>query len=392
MSSPRRIVELDGLRGLAILLVLCVHFGSVIPAQSATEQFVNSLLSGGWCGVDLFFVLSGFLITGILIDTRQDSGCFRKFFVRRMLRIFPLYYGVLLAVFFIGPVWIPGLIDDHLRQSQASLWLYFSNLQTMVTGPESMRGHVVNFSHFWSLAIEEQFYLIWPFVVFRLSDKHLARLCTVLIATGIPIRLIASQVYGPFAPYYFTPCRLETLAAGALCACLIRSLSAVHIKKYAPRAFWAGMAGLALLYSARGGLRFNDPVVTIFGQTCLSVGFAGLLLLTCFSQGTRLGRLLSHSVLQALGKYSYGIYVFHGLLQVFLWSVKDLFLEFVPNYFLSVPLYVGCCGMVSFLLALVSWEYEKLFLNFKSYFDYDSATLPKGTNPQLPAEPAMVSN
>ncbi len=374
--SQRRIVELDGLRGLAILLVLLVHFGSILPAQAPAERWLQSLCAAGWSGVDLFFVLSGFLITGILLESRSDSGYFRKFFARRILRIFPLYYGVLFAVFVMAPVWLPGIIDDRLWASQWSLWFYVSNLQVLDAGPESMRGTIVNFAHFWSLAIEEQFYLVWPFVVYCLTPRRLTRVCLVLILTGIPIRLWALQTYGPYAPYYLTPCRLETLAWGAMCAVAVRNYSAVALQHIAQRGFYVGGTGILILFLWRGGLRFNDPVATILGQTAFAMCFSGLLIITLNSHQTQLGAWLRWPLLQTLGKYSYGIYVFHGLLQVFLWSFADRLTTAAPNYFVALISYVTLCGGASYLLARISWEYEKIFLNLKPYFDYDFQTTP----------------
>src|SRR5947209_10880356 len=134
-----RIPELDGIRGIAILMVLMVHFGSAPGLPSA----VGAVVEFGWAGVDLFFVLSGFLITGILLSTRQHEGYFSTFYRNRTLRIFPIYYAFLLVALVLAPEW-----------KQVAYWLYLGHFMNASDQP------IKYMRHFWSLAIEEQFYLL----------------------------------------------------------------------------------------------------------------------------------------------------------------------------------------------------------------------------------------
>jgi peptidoglycan/LPS O-acetylase OafA/YrhL len=173
-SSPRsgfagHLPALDGVRGLAILLVLLYHFVAQTTATNRLEAAVNWALGYGFLGVDLFFVLSGFLITGILYDSRADPGYFRTFYMRRVLRIFPLYYAVLAVVFF-GVSLLPALRGSEiagLREHQAWAWLYGINVYLSIQG-----GWVLSYiEHFWSLAVEEHFYFIWPLVVWLLGAR-----------------------------------------------------------------------------------------------------------------------------------------------------------------------------------------------------------------------------
>jgi len=164
---------LDGLRGVAILLVLFLHFiiGQGVPAPSVlVDWWFIGIVRAGWMGVDLFFVLSGFLITGILLDTKGSRHYFRQFYTRRVLRIFPLYYGSLVLFLILLPTLFPD--DQVLHDLHADavwFWTYLYNVKVAAAGftPSSALGH------FWSLAVEEQFYLIWPIVVLCLGRRHL---------------------------------------------------------------------------------------------------------------------------------------------------------------------------------------------------------------------------
>src|SRR5258706_538487 len=188
------IPALDGLRGVAILLVLVLHFAPYAPGLQAPTVLLDRLylrVSGiGWTGVDLFFVLSGYLITGILYDTRGSKHYFRQFYARRFLRIFPLYY-VALALFLIILPW-PHSFDSVIRELRGDAvwyWTYLYNMRVAATGflPSSALGH------FWSLAVEEQFYLIWPIVVLWLGRKHLIVTCAVAVVAALACRLSMSS-------------------------------------------------------------------------------------------------------------------------------------------------------------------------------------------------------
>ena len=165
---------LDGVRGLAVLGVLLLHFIGNMQPQDALERALVTVTKYGSYGVELFFVLSGFLITGILYDARNKPHYFRNFYMRRLLRIFPLYYGVLALVFLVAPL-IPllqGPTLDYLVERQAWAWLYAVNIYIAKHGDWSLS----YLDHFWSLAIEEHFYLFWPLVVFLLARRP--RLCS----------------------------------------------------------------------------------------------------------------------------------------------------------------------------------------------------------------------
>src|SRR5262249_2453340 len=171
---------LDGVRGMAILLVLLFHFVGDMPPASAVERAIVDVTKYGALGVELFFVLSGFLITGILYDARSEPHYFRNFYMRRLLRIFPLYYGVLALLFFVIPL-IPvlrGPTLDYLIERQAWAWPYAVNIHIAKHGDWALP--YINL--FWSLAIEEHFYLFWPLLVFLLAGRPRALIGMSLVA------------------------------------------------------------------------------------------------------------------------------------------------------------------------------------------------------------------
>ena len=177
----KRLMSLDGLRGIAILAVIAEHTLRLFHPTSVLSRLWAAFQESSWAGVDLFFVLSGFLITGILLDSRHDKRYFLNFYARRTLRIFPLYYAVLVIAILIVPA-VMGFsklpeLYSRLVANQLWLWTYLQNF-AQASGPHALPG----FGHFWSLAVEEQFYWVWPLAVFLLPRRHLFRLCITLCA------------------------------------------------------------------------------------------------------------------------------------------------------------------------------------------------------------------
>ena len=364
-GPERHIPALDGIRGLAVLLVLVFHIFQFEPApQQTLLRLGYSATRFGQTGVDLFFVLSGFLITGILLDTKASARFFVNFYGRRTLRIFPLYYGVLVLFLLV----LPRVLSTPLP-GIGSVWLWtFSTNFALSAGHD---GGLVG--HFWTLAIEEQFYLVWPLVVYCLSRANLIRICVISLAAAAVLRVVVES-YG-MSSFMLTPCRIDTLLLGALLALAARSplgqkdwsASAVVV------AVAVAMVALPLCVTMSGSGSVWLPAVK---YPMIGVFYAALLVIGVSAHpGSLAGRLLNLGPLRSLGKYSYGIYVYHppiiiGTAHLFeraAWSSPAL--EAFGAWFLALK--IGLIFAASFAAAWLSWHlYEKRFLTLKRYFEY----------------------
>ncbi|NNM89221.1 MAG: acyltransferase, partial [Phycisphaerae bacterium] len=225
-SGRKHLPALDGLRGAAIFLVLLCHYRDEFGAFGRIGHALAHVFGWGWVGVDLFFVLSGFLITGILYDCKGQESYFKNFYARRFLRIFPLYYGFL-ALFLLGLIvyrfgfpqdFSGSAVGRALWRYQPWLWTYTFNFRCALHGNT---GLVV--SQFWTLSIEEQFYLFWPLTVFLLPRGKLIYACVGIGVGSLVLRLIAAGAgASAMAIYTATPFQLDALATGSLLAMLVR--------------------------------------------------------------------------------------------------------------------------------------------------------------------------
>src|ERR1700733_691121 len=223
-SRSYNIRALDGIRGLAIIFVMLFHFEGRVPACNVVIGSLKFICGFGWFGVDLFFALSGFLITGILLDTRQADNYFGAFYARRILRIFPLYYAVLTAVLVAAGLKHPRPNGVPLVADEKLYFLYLTNWLALWKGKwgPNMLGH------FWSLAVEEQFYLIWPFCVWWLIPRKLITMAIVASSVALLVRICWVAHSGPSqAIVMSTLTRMDSLLCGALGAALCRQPTAV---------------------------------------------------------------------------------------------------------------------------------------------------------------------
>jgi peptidoglycan/LPS O-acetylase OafA/YrhL len=365
IAARAHIPALDGLRGIAILLVI-PHNADTF-SQSATWLWPIALLAhAGWIGVQLFFVLSGFLITRNLLDTRHDSNYLRSFYVRRVLRIFPLYYLTLFVALVVLPQFVelrPGALASH--QHQIWLWTFLSNW----VQPYGIE--VSGFSHFWSLAVEEQFYLLWPFVVLFAAGSRLLWVCLVLVALAVLSRVLLMHADArPEMLYMFTNCRMDALALGAAAAVL--SFSPAYMQWIADNVRLLMLSVFTVVFTAAllsHSYAVYDPRTLIVGQTLLAGAFALLIVnIGSIAPGTFgywLRRLFEMRWLRIVGRYSFAMYVFHlPILTVFGDDIEE-FWAFTGS---SNPLLYALTAIaLSFLAGLISWHLiEKHFLRLKA--------------------------
>jgi peptidoglycan/LPS O-acetylase OafA/YrhL len=386
-ESRRHLPGLDGIRGLAILLVMLSHF-LVVGNNLGTGTPVARFLHSGYLGVDLFFVLSGFLITGILIDSKTSPSYFGTFYMRRALRIFPLYYGLLavswLTVVFITPEDRP-LLTGH--DSMAWYWLYASNIGMAVKGGWLASPTWVGLGHFWSLAVEEQFYLVWPLVVYLTPPRHLKRLCVVMVVSSPFVYMALPYLFGGGDPkdpvafdagnratYVSTLGRLGVLAAGGWLAIIWREPGAWPKIKHLlmPCAIVFGVV-LLLERTFFPGLAFMEPsLALLLGAAMVGLAAGG-------KNGPLRSDIFATPVLRWLGKYSYGIYVYHHALKPvwthFLWD--GWITRFVGTGWLATLCYTASATAASLILAWLSWTFfEGPILSLKSKFSYGSRKAP----------------
>lgn len=381
MKPRGHIPVLDGLRGLAILMVLVCHLFQACHVQLVLASpwiggVAAKLAQAGWRGVDLFFVLSGFLITGILYDAQSGQHFFRNFYMRRFLRIFPLYYGVLAIVLFLIPALLsfnsPAL--QNILAHQAWLWLYGANVPP-ASHLNWLDCEVFNLTHLWSLAVEEHFYLVWPLVVFLLGRRALIGVCSSIILVAPVLRavlLFSGMNY--WTIYSFTPFRLDSLAMGALAAVLARGEERLSLSRWATRgAAVFGFLCLCIIAIRRTGEAASLAVKAV--DFTFSAAFFGcfLWLVVEALPGSRVSRLFVSPIMRSLGKYSYGLYVLHcALMPCFLYFISPKALATLTHSpLIGATLFIVLGFWGSFGAAFVSWHlYEKQFLKLKRFFDY----------------------
>jgi peptidoglycan/LPS O-acetylase OafA/YrhL len=377
ISQRLHLPALDGLRGLAILMVMILHFGGATErSMSGANLWFSRLTGAGWCGVDLFFVLSGFLITGILFDAKGTGNALRNFYARRVLRIFPLYYGTLLVLFVLLPLvargaTTPGL--DKVAHQQGWLWLYVSNFASVYIGDKTFTAGLVQSGHFWSLAIEEQFYLVWPLLVLTLQRRTLINVCAAVIIGVLGLRLgLVAQGFERI--YFFTPARLDGLMAGAMLSLILRGGTRVEALVPTGRnLFLACGAALAAIWAIRGLDSYDWPISTV-GFTLLAGFFAAsIILVLAAPQPSLRTRIFHGNFLRFFGKYSYGLYVFHCALEPtfrHFFSVNILIDRVFHHYWPARIAYMSVSIGLSIAAAMLSWHlYEKQFLKLKRHFE-----------------------
>jgi peptidoglycan/LPS O-acetylase OafA/YrhL len=352
-KTPEHIPALDGLRGIAILMVILCHF--LAYGLSSTPRILNLAGTVGGTGVDLFFVLSGFLITRILLAARGQPNFLKNFYARRMLRIFPLYYGFLTLLYVVIPLLHLGQPVPFAKQIWS--WTYTQNIGATFF-PISSTSIWEWTPHFWSLAVEEHFYLVWPFIVKFANPR---RLPFILLAT-IPFAIFSRclVLWSGHGVATLTPCRVDALGLGSLLALVSQDAEVFRwISRWAPRLL------AIMLPAAAGGLYLFSglglPVVQLFKDTFVAVIYS--LLLFYILKGRNGGipqSLLTRPLLTVFGKYSYGMYVFHM-------TILGLLIPHVHTVW--PPLRFAVIVAAVLLVAALSWHFfEQPFLKMKRHF------------------------
>lgn len=366
------ISQLDGVRGLAILIVTIYRFSKEIPTDSTVGKFLHAVFALGDRGVDLFFVLSGFLITGILVDAKGNSRYFTNFFARRSLRIFPLYFLSLMMLLAISN-WSLAFRGafDQAASNQIFLWTYLTNVKMSLEGAWCF-GYL---DHFWSLAVEEHFYFLWPVVIFFCTTKNALRLAILLAATSAASRtLFAAVSSNGVAPDVLSIFRFDALLIGSSLALVARQPGGLKILKkpvvvLIPICIIAGLV-----------LSIAEKRVFAVGHTIWPVIWAGMLvwLLTSKSNGG-IRKFFDAPVLRKLGKYSYALYVFQSPLIPLTAGVisASSIATWTGNSVVAHLIYVATMSLLSFGAALLSWHFvEKHFLGLKRFFPSSGKSIP----------------
>ena len=315
-SAPARIRTLDGIRGLAIAMVLLWHLllgESRFPLGSfgAYAQRLGSLL---WMGVDLFFVLSGFLITGLLLDSKCDTGYFKRFYIRRTFRILPAYL-VLLFAYFLVSNWtaIAGASREWLIEGSPPLWSCLVFVQNHLMG-HGEHGSGRFLSSTWSLAVEEQFYLVLPLTVRYLSGRRLWLVFLVAFLAGWAAKAFIFMSGGSAASVWLPlPCRLDAFMAGALGALLVRDSRQVKLRHWLRAQHFAITVGCVTAFLALSLMmpKIGLQGLALGGATLIAVIFGLLVASSATVVERKESPFLCQGGLVGLGTISYGVYLFH---------------------------------------------------------------------------------
>ncbi len=360
-GKPGYVPELDGLRAVAILLVVIFHCRTIALAGTGAQHFYVSLAEVGWIGVDLFFVLSGFLITGILIDTVGRAGYFRSFYIRRVLRIFPLYYAALAVYAMAVHVFGIHRLAPPSMGAEVAHWFYVQNWLPLF-GVDWTRP----LAHFWSLGVEEQFYLCWPALVLVFVRRgRAAHLCLGTIVFALAMRVVFWWAGVSEAGNFATVTRMDTLAIGGYLACLQRDSSGSLIRGPQLKPVLIGAALVVLGVAVWGGSFFRpaNSQIFLFGLFPVAVFFGATLGLTLAARSSSPWiRLLRTTPMIAIGKVSYGIYIVHWPLVLALQPVWPI----PGGFWIRQSTFLVLIVTVSYALAALSYYlFEKRFLNLK---------------------------
>jgi peptidoglycan/LPS O-acetylase OafA/YrhL len=399
-SSSRRIPELDGLRGFAILQVVLFHYFSLsnFGARGGALGYCVKIFGLGWTGVDLFFVLSGFLIGGILLESRESPGFFQTFYLRRVHRILPVYFlWILLYVVILSlPAhWFPAAlaVGDSSLSVVPRYLLFVQNLFF-----RQQHFQLLWFGATWSLAVEEQFYVVAPFLIWFMSARALK---WTIASTIILVPMVRSVVFLSADPgwHYIAaqemPFRADELAVGIGCAMLWREVRIQRFLAEHKRLLYRGLFALSCgVLGAAWWLLHPTSIVTVAaGYSLLALFYATLMLVVLTDTSGRLARLARLNALRELGTISYCVYVIHvavnGLCHAFLLGGEPRVYDW-PGLAVTLLAFLVTVG-----LAQLSWKYyERPLVRRGHGYSYGSRPEPSadfGGESGLPAGAVLAS-
>jgi len=360
---------LDGVRGFAALFVCFAHFMQV-DEQAMYENkilgsFIFKISELGLSGVHLFFVLSGFLITKILLDNRKSEKYFISFYGRRMLRIFPLYYFTLIVSLLIFPLFVevdaPG---KEILDNQVWLWTYLMNAVESVWDISSV---LPMFGHYWSLCVEEHFYLFWPFLIYFIPNKYLKK--TFLFVIGLSLFSLFGSYLISNSIWIFTWTTIRYIGALAIGGIISLYFSEQKLTKLVRVSNWGiyvfGILSIGILFLPRY-MNLAD-----MGFWC-TVFFYAFLVVKCINNEKTVSKVFQNKSLIFLGKISYGLYVYHGLLRPFFKTLlKEPIFNLFGNAIISSIIYFIVCTAITTGIAYISWILmEQPILRLKKKFHY----------------------
>ena len=343
--------NLDSLRAIAACMVILYHFFTEIQINTQTLFQLRRISTFGQTGVILFFVLSGFLITRILIATKDENNYFKNFYIKRTLRIFPLYYLFLLIFYFVYPVLFK--IPYVTFGQQIYYYTYLQGFALTFGWPSSGPGN------YWSLAVEEHFYLFWPLLIYFFSNKNLLRFVIFIILGDVLLRVF--MLFKGIEIYHFTFTRFDSLAIGSLLALI--EVKGKLTEKYSKNFLFISILTIiptVILWMFLSGSE-NIIVKSVKFSLISVVYFAIIGYLLSIKNDHLINNFLNKPIISYTGKISYGLYIYHPFafaiarkwFNTDCWPF-DLFLGFILTYIMSV----------------ISYHFfETYFLSFKRYFN-----------------------
>lgn len=372
------LIALEGLRGVAILMIMLRHFYNeeiIRDAYPIIGPIITKLAIAGNYGVELFFVISGFLITNILLDSKNSPGYFRNFYMRRFLRIFPLYYAVLFVIFFILPHL--GTFDaatKDIASRQIWFWTYLSNAPWSGGGWDNSA--ILRLGHLWFLCVVVHFYIIWPLIIYKYEQQTIVKICLAGMIVCLTARIFYTTAGWPALFTWSTITKCDGLLWGSLLAAGLKQENFSNlIHKYTPKvALLSGLIFFALILVPRRMMWDTTQYWWTFMET-VSVLFSGGVLLLALKETGTFPSLMKNKTFVTFGKYSYGLFIIHNVCLPFfqrLFKPSELSITIGSPLLAQVIFYVLSIS-VSFLLAFATWHlYEKHFIKLKEFFSTKS--------------------